>query len=168
MNRQTAGQPLRYASIFCKPAQNRQLVPAGQRDFSAFEAATTNPVEDQTCAGGTELARGQRCIGSLQSTAIGHDHPEEPVGRGGELPLQLPNAVSEVDDDYLVLRSGCAHPLEPVERICSAFTNFGKPQVLVDLDRRLIGWISIARTSGAEVEQRGEAATLAVCVEHQR
>jgi len=48
MNRQTAGQPLRYVPIFCELAQNRQLVPAGHRDFSAFETATTDPVEDQT------------------------------------------------------------------------------------------------------------------------
>gem|GEM_PF-1976533 len=168
MNRQTAGQPLRNVPILSKPPQDRQPVPAGQRHFSAFEAAPTDTVEDQTRAGGTELARSQRCIGALQSAAIGHDHPQEPVGRGRELTLQLPRAMSEIDDDCLMLRTGGTHPLEPVERICCALTNFGKPQVLVELNRRLIGWISIDSISGADVEQRGQASTLGISVEHKR
>jgi hypothetical protein len=43
-------------AIFSEPTQNRQLMPAGQHFFSAFEAPAAEPVEYQTHAGRTQPA----------------------------------------------------------------------------------------------------------------
>ena len=82
MDSQTARQPLRDSAILNNPAQDGQLMPAGQRFLSTFEAAIADSVEDQTCSGRTEPARRQHGIGSLQSAAIRYDHPKEPIGCG--------------------------------------------------------------------------------------
>ena len=139
MNRQTAGQPLRYVPILCKPARDWQLVSAGQRLISAYETTRTDSVEDQSGIGSTEPARCQSCIRSLQSAAIRHHHPQQPVGRSRELALVRAGAVSEVDDDRLVLSASCTGPFKPVERAVLWMTKLRKPQVPVDLHRRHIG-----------------------------
>ena len=54
MNRQTVGQPVRYLLVFGEPTKDRQVVPAGQCVFCTFEAATPDPIKNQT---GTEIGR---------------------------------------------------------------------------------------------------------------
>jgi hypothetical protein len=64
MHGQTERQPLRYLPVFGEPTKDRQIVPAGQCIFCTFEAATAEPIENQTGAGGAEPARRQLCIGA--------------------------------------------------------------------------------------------------------
>src|SRR5260221_7369508 len=101
---------LRDVSILFEPTQDTQLVASGQCCFGTFQATTSDPVEDKTRSGSVEPARRQCCISSLHSAAIRHDNPQEPVGRGRELPLQRTGAVPYIDDDHLVICAGRADP----------------------------------------------------------
>ena len=91
------------ASFLRQPDEERKPVPLGQDGARVSQPVGTDPVEHDPGANPWQRSAGEHAVGTLEAAPIGSDHPDQPVGRRDQLPLQPAGRVSDIGDDRRVV-----------------------------------------------------------------